>query len=231
MDRLIPPVVAAALAQSRFARLPPEVAASLVEGAMLIDVPLGAVPQRQEDPPSVGLMVSGLLRAFFTTMDGRQLTVRYARAGSLLAVAALHMKGHRLNQQALTPCRILALQPSRLIAIAEHDARVANLFAEENAYRLFHVLDELAGNTFGTMRQRLVRYLLDLAAGPTGQRAPLIARGTQQALADAVGTVREVVVRLLRELREEGLIRTSRDEIELLEPERLATETFLHRER
>jgi hypothetical protein len=37
-----------------------------------------------------------------------------------------------------------------------------------------------------------------------------------------------VVVRLLRELREEGLVRTGRDEIELLEPDRLLTETFPH---
>ena len=38
--------------------------------------------------------------------------------------------------------------------------------------------------------------------------------------------MREVVVRLLRELREEELIRTSRDEIELLQPDRLHAETF-----
>jgi CRP/FNR family transcriptional regulator len=41
-----------------------------------------------------------------------------------------------------------------------------------------------------------------------------------------VGSVREVVVRALREMREEGLIRTGRDEIELLDPDRLAAEAF-----
>jgi hypothetical protein len=40
-------------------------------------------------------------------------------------------------------------------------------------------------------------------------------------LADHVGTVREVVARILRELREEDLISTSRDKITLLDPTRL----------
>jgi CRP-like cAMP-binding protein len=52
----------------------------------------------------------------------------------------------------------------------------------------------------------------------------LVARVNQQALADAVGSVREVVVRTLRELREEGTIRTSRDGIRILRPEALSLE-------
>jgi Crp-like helix-turn-helix protein len=41
-----------------------------------------------------------------------------------------------------------------------------------------------------------------------------------------VGSVREVVVRVLRDLRAEGVIRTSRAGIGILVPERLATELF-----
>jgi len=53
------------------------------------------------------------------------------------------------------------------------------------------------------------------AAGSRGAAVALMREG-----------VREVVVRLLRELREEGMIRTGRDEIELLQPDRLHAETF-----
>ena len=48
----------------------------------------------------------------------------------------------------------------------------------------------------------------------------------QQDLADAVGTVREVVVRALRELREAGVLRTGRGAIVVLDPERLAREAY-----
>lgn len=230
MDILAQPAVAAAIAASRLAALPPDVVRELLDGSMLMHVAVGAVHQREDDPHlsnGIGLMVSGLLRAFLTTTDGRQLTTRYARAGSLLAVPALYLKANPgINQQALTPCTILAARAAQLRAVAERDARVANLFAEENAFRMAQVVHELAANTFGTIRQRLIRHLLDLAAGPGGRSSPLIARGTQGALADAVGSVREVVVRALREMREEGLIRTGRDEVELLDPDRLAVEAF-----
>lgn len=49
----------------------------------------------------------------------------------------------------------------------------------------------------------------------------LVARISQQEVADAVGTVREVVVRVLRDLREEGAVRTGRDGITIRDPERL----------
>jgi CRP/FNR family transcriptional regulator len=49
-------------------------------------------------------------------------------------------------------------------------------------------------------------------------------RTTQQELADAVGSVREVVTRTLHRLRGEGLIETSRDEIVLLDPVGLSDE-------
>ncbi|HYL02715.1 MAG TPA: Crp/Fnr family transcriptional regulator [Steroidobacteraceae bacterium] len=219
--------VANALSQSRLARLPADVAATLIADALLLDVPAGTVPIRQGCDATAGLMVSGLLRVFHTTVDGRQVTVRYARSGELLAINTLYVeRAGVLSAQALTACRILMMRPATVRSIADRDPRVANLLAEELAYRLFMIINELAGNTFGTMRQRVVRHLLDIAAGATGQRVPLVARLTQQALADDVGSVREVVVRLLRELRDEGLIRTGRDEIEIIDADRLHAETF-----
>jgi CRP/FNR family cyclic AMP-dependent transcriptional regulator len=223
------PAVAAALALSPLRALPPETVERLIADAVILDVPRGAVPQRQGDEgPAPGLMLSGLLRAFHTTADGRQLTARYARRGSLLAIATIYMKRTgMLGQQALTPCRILRFRCDTALQLAARDPQVSYLFAEENARRLFEALDELTGNVFGTMRQRVVRHLLDLAASDrTGDETRLVARLSQQALADAIGSVREVVVRLLRELREEELISTSRDEIELLQPDRLHAETF-----
>ena len=47
-------------------------------------------------------------------------------------------------------------------------------------------------------------------------------RASQQDLADAIGSVREVVTRNLHQLHVEGLVDTMRDEIVLLDPERLA---------
>ncbi len=67
------------------------------------------------------------------------------------------------------------------------------------------------------MRERVIRHLLDIASEQ--QRDPtLVARLSQQELADAAGSVREVVARVLGKLRDEGLLRTHDGELELLEP-------------
>ena len=71
----------------------------------------------------------------------------------------------------------------------------------------------------------MARHLLDLAV-ERRRGSELVVAIAQQDLADAAGTVREVVVRALRELREDGLLRTRRDGILLLDPERLAAEAY-----
>jgi len=48
-----------------------------------------------------------------------------------------------------------------------------------------------------------------------------VVRLSQQALAEHVGTVREVIGRILRDLKEQGLVATRRDEIVLLDAARL----------
>jgi CRP/FNR family cyclic AMP-dependent transcriptional regulator len=80
-------------------------------------------------------------------------------------------------------------------------------------------------SAFATVRARVARHLLDLAS-ESQKGCEFVAAIGQQELAEAVGTVREVIVRALRELREEGLLRTGRAGIIILDPERLATEAF-----
>jgi CRP/FNR family transcriptional regulator len=50
----------------------------------------------------------------------------------------------------------------------------------------------------------------------------LVVHAGQHELADAIGSVREVVTRNLHQLNEEGLIDVSRDEVVILDPVALA---------
>ena len=58
----------------------------------------------------------------------------------------------------------------------------------------------------------------------SGACEPMTVLVSQSDLADAVGSVREVVVRALSELRECGVVRTHRCHIEILDPVRLSRE-------
>jgi hypothetical protein len=90
---------------------------------------------------------------------------------------------------------------------------------------------ELSGSAFATVRQRVARHLLDLASErlpepASGHRSgsELVVRVSQRELAEAAGTAREVVVRVLRDLRQDGVIRTGRDKIVIADPARLIQE-------
>lgn len=108
---------------------------------------------------------------------------------------------------------------------AQQDARVARALLDELSERVLSFIAEIPGSSFTTVRQRVTRHLLDLAS-ERQQGSALVAAIGQQDLADAVGTAREVVVRVLRELRQEGVIETQRGAIVLLDPDVLASEGY-----
>lgn len=76
--------------------------------------------------------------------------------------------------------------------------------------------------TFGSVRQRLARVLLDFEKEAGGSPFPMAA--THQELALRLGTVREVVSRNLSRFQAQGLIRIQSREISVLDPQGLATE-------
>lgn len=182
--------------------------------------------RRGDSSPHLEVVVSGLVRVYVAAPEGRTMTVRYCRPGDLIGVVSLFASPLSLpvTIQAVTDTDVLAFRASLVRQAAEQDARVARALLDELSERVLAFVAEIP-SAFQTVRQRLARHLLDLAS-ESQRGSELRVAIAQQDLADAVGTVREVVVRALRELREEGLLRTGRDGIVLLDPERLAAESY-----
>jgi CRP-like cAMP-binding protein len=114
----------------------------------------------------------------------------------------------------LTDCRILLLSPRTFTELAESDLTVAMATIHGLRSTLCASVALVAENVLWPLRQRVARHLLDLAVRQ-GDRIVVVA--TVQTIADATGTVREVVTRLLRELREEGLIARHEGSLVLLD--------------
>ncbi|MGH2393210.1 MAG: Crp/Fnr family transcriptional regulator [Candidatus Limnocylindria bacterium] len=214
--------VRTAIGASRLRDLSPELVARLTAEARKVRIRAGAIIHYEgESEPHLELVMAGLVRAHVSAPDGRTMTVRYCRPGALMGVATLFADAALpAAVQALTDSDLLKLRPAIVQSLATQDVLVARALLAETSERVLSFVAELSGNAFATVRQRLARHLLDLAS--ERQRGPeLSAPVTQQELADATGTVREVVVRVLRELRQEGVVRTGRGGITILEPERL----------
>ncbi len=200
--------------------LPREAGERLLAEAIRINVPAGAIFYRDEESPRLIVVVTGLLRVFLTSTDGRQVTVRYARSGDVAGLALVIGGPAPMSIQAMTSALVLALRVDTLRSLLATDPRVASACAEELTRQLHQLLDDISEQAFLPVRQRLVHQLLLLATSGPGRY--LVVRAAQQDLADAIGSVREVVTRNLHQLHEEGLIDISRDEIAIRDPLALA---------
>jgi CRP/FNR family cyclic AMP-dependent transcriptional regulator len=98
--------------------------------------------------------------------------------------------------------------------------------AEELNRRLDGTLQQTAINAFGSVKQRVATHLLDLASAQQRPVGRLVARVSQQELADAVGSVREVVAGALRDFRLAGLVATAPDSVLILDPTRIHEESW-----
>jgi CRP/FNR family transcriptional regulator len=207
----------------------------LLVGAGRVRIAAGSVTHREgEDAPHLELVIAGVVRVFVTAPAGRTMTIRYCRPGALIGAVSLFATGFALpaTTQALVDAELLRLSPTAARRAAARDVRVAQAFLSELTERVLSFIWEIPGSAFATVRQRVARHLLDMASDRVPEppsaprsRSELTVNVSQRELAEAVGTAREVVVRVLRELRQDGVVRTGRDQIVIADPDRLIRES------
>jgi CRP/FNR family transcriptional regulator len=194
---------------------------------MRMDLPEGALVRRACDEPFLAFVVVGLLRFFLDGPDGRRKTSRYARAGYLAGTPSVLGVPRPLpvGLQALSDTSLLVFDPSTVMELIAEDPTFSRALAVDLTTALWDTLDELGRSAFGTVRERLSHHLIDLAR-PDTPGGSLFVRAPQQELAEAIGSVREVVARVLRQLRDEGLIATRASGIVLLDVRGLIGQTW-----
>ncbi|HLX34470.1 MAG TPA: Crp/Fnr family transcriptional regulator [Candidatus Limnocylindrales bacterium] len=195
--------------------------AQVLDGATIYIVAAAALVFPLNDGrPHVGILLEGMARAYLGASDGRQFTIRYARPGAMIGTRSLVSGDHApVRVQALTRCKVIEINRNAFLKLADTEANVAAIFIDELSERIRDLYDTVADTAFASLRQQVARHLLLLAQV---QRDGLdAAEITQQQLADAVGSTREVVARTLRSLRAEGLVQTGTRRIVLLDRDRL----------
>jgi CRP/FNR family transcriptional regulator, dissimilatory nitrate respiration regulator len=150
------------------------------------------------------LILEGEVRA----LNARRHVVHVERTGGTLGEIPLFADG-RYPATAVATRRTVCLVLSReLVAAAiRHDAEFAFTLLARLANRTRHVIERLDALASTTVQQRLCVFLL--ARHGTSNDGPFSLGCSQAALAEELGTVREVVVRSLRKLRATGVIRAA----------------------
>jgi CRP/FNR family transcriptional regulator/CRP/FNR family cyclic AMP-dependent transcriptional regulator len=205
-------------------RLSPEHAADLIRSAPLVHYPAGRASPAGRGSPWAVIVASGLVRQFLPSANGRQVTIGYARAGDLICSSFDANPPANVEIEAVEASELLHVDAVRLERMARLEPELAMALVEELSHRLRRAYLTLAGNTFATVRTRVARDLLERAVEAEAQPPRAHVRVTQQGLADATGSVREVVTRAMREMRLQGLIQTDQSWITILDRDGLIRE-------
>jgi CRP/FNR family transcriptional regulator len=171
------------------------------------------------EAPRIALIRAGLVRVFIRTESGRQSTIRYARPGDLIGLAAVLGGGPTWNAEAIVDATLDVLTLEQIHAAAARHPELPWLVAEQLATLASNVTQTLADSSSQPMVARVARHLGELALRTSDGRA--VAYVSHQRLADAVGTAREVVSRQLGRLRAAGVIDTQPGRVTVLDEERL----------
>lgn len=170
-----------------------------------VTVPAGT-PLFQENTPCQGfpMIIQGEVRVSRSGANGRVLELYRVLPGEMCLVSSASLFGH----QPLTAHGVAA-GPTTLVLLSPADFDTALADAGFRAYVLGLFAERMADLT--ALIEAVAFQRLDgrLAAALLGHGAQV--RATHQTLADELGTVREMVTRLLHRFEREGLVELSRE--------------------
>lgn len=207
---------------SFLARLPEAAQQQLLATAHEEEVFAGQNIYRESPNPRfafLALVVDGLLRSYVTSPRGRQMVSRYWRPGGVVGLTSVITHGAPTGVEVVRRGSLLRLDPMTMERLAKTDARVGWVVSEELAARVVEAATARVPSMFGSVKVRVAWHLLALATEVGGRQ---VARVTQQEIADSVGSVREVVARVLLAMGQDGLISRDGAVVVIEDPDRLA---------
>ena len=185
--------------------------AALGNAAVAFSVPAGTVLFSEHDPcKGFPLVLEGEIKVSRASSDGRALELYRVGPGELCLVSSaclFRAAPLMANGVATRASTLILIAPDvfrRWLDTLEFRNLVLGLFAERMA-DLTALVDAIA---FHKLDERLAAALLG-----RGRELTL----THQALAQELGTVREIVTRLLRRFEREGWVELSRERIRILD--------------
>lgn len=194
------------------AEVDPETRASALGQAQILTVPAGALLfDERQHCQGFPFVLSGAVRVVKAAANGRELPLYRVLPGETCIITSSCLLGHadynaRGVAEGATELVFLP-RPQFDILLAQPPFRdfVFRLFAER-IVELMQLVEEVA---FRKLDQRLATLLLGKGH---------VLHITHQQLADELGSVREIVTRLLKGFAEQGLVALSREQIEILDP-------------
>lgn len=160
-------------------------------------------------------VVRGILRVYLLSQDGREATIYRLRqndACMLSASCVLSAITFDVQIDAETDCDLIIIPTSLFSDLMSHNLYVENYVYRSSTERLSDLIQAVERMFFLTLRQRVAAFLIDESSSTGSDHVTL----TQEQLAKAIGSAREAVSRILKQLSSNGSIEVSRGGIRIL---------------
>ncbi len=166
------------------------------------------------------LVKTGQLRAYILSDEGREITIyRLFDRDMCLFSASCIMRSIQFEViiQAEKDTELWVIPPEVYQRLMEESAAVANYTSELMASRFSEVMWLMEQVMWKSMDKRVAAFLLE-EASIEGTEALKI---THEAIANHLGSHREVITRMLRYFQSEGMVKLSRGMVTILDAARL----------
>jgi CRP/FNR family transcriptional regulator, cyclic AMP receptor protein len=164
---------------------------------------------QQGDPSdAVFYIQSGKVKKTVVSEQGKEAVVAILEAGDFFGEGCLAGEALRLSTVfALTKSVIVRISKGDITRVIHEEPAFAELFIAHLLARNSRVEEDLVDQLFNSSEKRLARTLLLLANfGKEGRPEPIIAKVSQETLAEMIGTTRSRVSFFMNKFRKLGLI-------------------------
>ncbi len=198
-----------------WSRVPHALRLQCLQGARRVQVQRGDTVFSEDQPCRYfPWMLEGRVKVTRTMPNGRELMLYRVFPGESCVISAVSLLAHRAygaQGQAEMPGTLVLLEAAHFDLLMTQDV------FREHIFRLVgDRMTDLMGLVEELVSHRLDRRLASLLLGHGRQ-----VQRTHQELADELGTVREMVSRLLKSFETQGLIALGRERVTILDPVRL----------
>jgi CRP-like cAMP-binding protein len=164
---------------------------------------------RQGDPAdSVFCIQTGKAKVTVVSEQGKEAVVAVLGAGDFFGEGCLGGQVQRLaTVTTLTECMITRMPKAEIVSVIHTEPSFAELFISHLLARNSRIEADLVDQLFNSSEKRLARTLLLLANfGKEGEPEPVLAKISQETLAEMIGTTRSRVNHFMNKFRHLGLI-------------------------
>jgi CRP/FNR family transcriptional regulator, cyclic AMP receptor protein len=161
-----------------------------------------------EPADSVFYIQKGQVKVTVVSEQGKEAIVAVLGSDEFCGEGCLTGQPRRMaTATAMTECEIMRLDKADIIRVLHEEPAFSEMFVSHLLARTIRVEADLVDQLFNSSEKRLARALLLLANfGKEGRPEPIVAKISQETLAEMIGTTRARVSFFMNKFRKLGLI-------------------------